>query len=116
VVVPPTLPGERILTGTVRNDSLRRLELKAESVRLLDADGRQIEADAGFLGGYVAPDEAQNREPDLDDVSEDEQRRRGRILRLEPGRTAPLSVSWRARRGQRSPVRIDYGPGFLPVR
>jgi hypothetical protein len=48
-----------------------------------------------------------------DEIPESEQLRVGLRARLEPGKTAPLTVSWR---GQGEPVvLVDYGGGALPV-
>ena len=47
------------------------------------------------------------------DIPESEQLRIGLRARLEPGKTAPLTVSWR-RQGKRA-VLVDYVAGALPV-
>jgi hypothetical protein len=48
-----------------------------------------------------------------DEIPESEQLRIGLRARLEPGKTAPLTVSWR-QHGKRA-VLVDYGAGALPV-
>jgi hypothetical protein len=48
-------------------------------------------------------------------LPESELERTGRKVRLEPGKTAPLSISWRVPPGEDAPVQIDYGSGWLPI-
>ena len=115
VVVPPDLPHDRILSGRVRNDSDEPLRLRVEDLRLEGAGGRGLEADFGFIAGYVMPDATQNRAPDLDQSSGAEKRRLGRVVELEPGETAPLTVAWRLRPGEPRRARLDYGTGSLTV-
>ena len=44
----PELPRDRILTGQLRNASLRAVDLETERVRILDAKGRRLQATALF--------------------------------------------------------------------
>ena len=112
---PPGLPRDRVLLGRVRNRSSDTVRLRAEDVRLVAPDGRRLEADAGFLGGYVKPDESQNRDRDLHEISPAERRRLGRSVELEPGASAPLMVAWRRRPGDPRGSSLDYGDGRLPL-
>ena len=107
----PTLPDDRVLTGRVRNDSLRRLELESSAIEVLDARGEPIAARAIFLEGYVKPLESRNRPSQETDA---ERRRRGVEVVLEAGASAPLTVSWREASDRRA-SRIDYGAGSLPL-
>jgi hypothetical protein len=75
IAAPPSLPADRVLYGQVRNDGPRTLELTASHLRVVDAAGRALASDGRFLQAY-AP-------------------RAGRVLALEPGRTAPVTVAWR---------------------
>ena len=111
VLRPPTLPDDRVLRGTVTNESLRVVEVDAADVHVVDSEGERIDASAVFLAGYVKPLESRNR-PSLE--TEGERRRRGLEVRLEPGKSAPLTVSWR-QAGSERPERIDYGSGSLPL-
>ena len=109
VIESSEVRGARILMGRVRNDSLRRIELRSRDLRMLDAGGERVKASFGFVGAYVRPDQPRNRlEEGLPDV---ERRRVGLILTLEPGDAAPLTASWVHGR----PERIDYGKGSLPI-
>jgi hypothetical protein len=109
----PTLRQDRILTGTVRNDSLRRVTVDAAALRLLDGDGRRVRGSAIFLQGFGHQLYPPTREPAR--VPESERVRTGQKVRLAPDDTAPLTLSWRVGRGGRRPVRVDYGSGSLPI-
>lgn len=112
LIVPKTLPNDRIVIGVVRNDSLRKVQVDSKELRLVDGTGRQVPGSAVFLNGYLHGLFPPTREPQL---SEQELERIGRRARLTPGKTVPLTVSWREKKGQRSPVRIDWGAGTLPL-
>jgi hypothetical protein len=109
-----TLPRDRVLVGTVRNDSLRPIEVAAPDVRPVDEDGNALRGNATFVRGYIHPLYPPTRPP-AGGLPESELERIGRRLRLEPGKTAPLSVAWRLTPGAEGPVRIDYGFGSLPI-
>jgi hypothetical protein len=114
VFTHPTLRSDRILTGTVRNDGLRPVEVKAREVRLVDSDGRPLQSTAVFVRGYLHGLYPPTRPP-AGGVPEREQQRTGDLLKLAPGRTAPLTLSWRLRPGAKPPVRADYPGGSLPI-
>jgi hypothetical protein len=110
VFTHPNLPDDRILTGEVRNDSFERIDLLARDVSVRTAGGDELESAAVFsrtFGRGVFP---QNRG---EEIPLPEQLRIGLRARLEPGETAPLTVSWR-QEGER-PRSIQYGNLVLPV-
>jgi hypothetical protein len=109
-----TLPRDRVLVGTIRNDSLRPIKVAATDVRAVDGDGDALRGNATFVRGYIHPLYPPTRPPS-GGLPESELERTGRQLRLEPGQTAPLSVAWRLAPGAEAPVRIDYGSGSLPI-
>ena len=111
VLVPPALPGDRILRGRVQNDSLRRIELDSTDLRLVSHDGRRVSGSTAFLGSFIRSVEPYNSGPL--DLPDDELERLGRKLKLDPGDRAPLTVSWRESQGR--PSQIDYGTGSLSV-
>ena len=105
------LPGDTIVFGTVENASLREVKLHFRDVTLRDAEGREVPAAIRFTNapghGLFPP----TREPET--VKESEDLRIGRAIRLKPGRTAPLIVSWRADDAPEAPVVLDYRTGRL---
>jgi hypothetical protein len=109
-----TLPRDRVLVGTIRNDSLQPVKVAATEVRAVDAEGDALRGNATFVRGYIHAVYPPTRPP-AGGLPESELERTGRQLRLEPGKTAPLSVAWRLTPGREAPVRIDYGSGSLPI-
>jgi hypothetical protein len=110
---PEGLPSDRVLNGRVRNESLRRVDLRAEELKLLDEGGRRVAGSAIFRYGFVHGLYPPTREPSK--VPDAELLRTGRIARILPGRSVPLTISWRTRAGDGRPVRIDYGRGALDI-
>ena len=108
---PPTLRGDRILTGRLRNDSAARLKVSLRRVRLLARDGRRVRANPVFLQTFGKTLWSPGRGPVTE--PESELRRTGRVAWLEPGDEVPLTVAWHARDGR--PATIAYGGGSLQV-
>jgi hypothetical protein len=114
VLTPPDLPHDRVMRGTVENGTLRRIEVKAKDLRLVDAGGKKVAGSATFLNGYIHGLYPPTRHP-ASGLPPQEQRRIGIVARIEPGKRSPLIVSWREKSGSRPPVRIVYGAGSLPI-
>jgi hypothetical protein len=113
VFTPQALPRDRVLSGRVRNDSLERVDLRVEDVKLVDREGRPVAGSIRFLAGFVHGVYPPTREPRR--LPDSELLRTGQIARILPGKLAPLTASWRTQPGRERPVRIDYGRGSLPV-
>ena len=113
LVAPKTLPRDRILVGRVRNDSLRPVAVSAANVRVLDSGGDRLQASAVFLASYVHGLYPPTREPEQ--LPEEELRRTGRKAVIAPGKSAPLTVSWRRRTGPGAATRVDLGGAALPM-
>jgi hypothetical protein len=116
---PPTLlrqallPHDRIVTGRIVNRSSRTVWLPARAMRIMGARGTHLRSSAVFLSGFMHRLWPFNRGPGARPVRE--RVRTGMLLRLRPGASAPLTVSWRARRG--APARaIRWQRGVLPLR
>ncbi len=111
--VAPGMPGDRILSGVVRNDSVRLAEVDAAGIRVFSAEGERLRSSAIFLGSFSRGLYAGSRRAQASDI---ERRRTGRLLRIGPGAEQPLTVSWRTRPGAERGARIEYGAGALPIR
>ena len=112
VFVPANLPNDRVMAGVLRNDSLRRLRIKASELELRDARGRAVRGSVAFLNGYLHGLDPPTRARALDDR---ELVRLGRLARLDPGSESPVTVSWRVARGTDPPVSLAYGDLVVPV-
>jgi hypothetical protein len=108
----PGMPRDRVLTGVVRNDSVRVAEVEARDIAVFAEDGDRLKSAAIFLGSFSRGLYAGSR---LDQASDIERRRTGRLLRIGPGGEQPLTVSWRTLPGGERAERIEYGSGSLPV-
>jgi hypothetical protein len=111
VFTHPTLPGDRVLTAKLRNDGLHPLRVDIGDVRLMDANGRPVEATPVFLQAFGKSLWAAGRGPAQ--VPDTELQRTGRIAVLRPGEEVPLTIAWHAKDGD--PVRVDYGKGWLAL-
>ena len=80
---PDTLPGDRILTGFLRNDSVRRVRVDLPDVRVLARNGDRVAAAPVFLNTFGkslwSPGRAPTQMPDSELL------RTGRIAFLRPG-------------------------------
>jgi hypothetical protein len=114
LVKPARLPNDRIVAGTLRNDGMDRADLVAKDLKLLDGDGNRVPASAAFvqsfLHGLYPPTRLPGGRTPLS-----EQLRMGIIARVLPGRSVPLTISWRQSPGTEPPVRIDWGSGSIPI-
>jgi hypothetical protein len=107
---PETLPGDRILTGQLRNEGLRRLRVDLPDLRIRDADGDAVDAQPVFLQTFGKSLWSPAREPSQ--LPETELVRTGRIAWLDPGETVPFTMAWRK---PAAPARIEYDGGWVPV-
>jgi hypothetical protein len=111
VFAHPTLPDDRMLTGRVRNQGLRRVRVDVADVRMLAADGSRVPATPVFLQTFGKSLWSPGRGPEQ--MPDTELRRTGRIAFLKPGEEVPLTVAWHAADG--APVRVEWGGGSLRV-
>jgi hypothetical protein len=108
---PDTLPGDRILTGKLRNVSGELVRVDLPEVRMLAADGGRVAANPVFLQTFGKTLWSPGRGPTQ--MPESELKRTGRIAYLKPGEEVPLTVAWHAADG--TPAVVDYGAGSLKV-
>ncbi|HEX2411519.1 MAG TPA: hypothetical protein VHJ39_10145 [Solirubrobacteraceae bacterium] len=104
----PTLPGDRLVTGTLRNDGAAPLRLDLADVQLVDGDGSPVPGTPVFLraSGKSLWGPALGATP-----ADPELLRTGRITLLAPGEEVPLTVAWHTKDGD--PERVDYGRGSV---
>jgi hypothetical protein len=111
IVRVPELPRDRILVGRIRNTAGEPLRLAAEGVAVRDGAGAPLRATARFAAGFghalYSPADAP------DEVAENEQLRLGTVAELEPGATAPLTLSWRIPAGSEPPVAVEVAGATL---
>ncbi len=110
VFTPETTPGDRILTGTLRNDGLRRLRVDLPDLRIRDAGGDDVAAQPVFLQTFGKSLWSPARGPAQ--IPETELLRTGRMAWLKPGETVPFTLAWRA---PAAPARIEYDGGWVGV-
>jgi hypothetical protein len=111
VFTHPTIPGDRIVTGTLRNDGTHPIRVDIGDVRLLADDGAVVASTPVFLQTFGKSLWAAGRGPQQ--VPDTELQRTGRIALLSPGEKVPLTIAWHDRDG--TPTRVDYGEGSLPL-
>ena len=111
VFTHPTIPGDRVLTGTLRNDGTHPLRVDIGDVRLLAGDGSVVPSTPVFLKTFGKSLWSAGRGPQQ--VPDTELLRTGRIALLSPGEEVPITVAWHDKDG--TPARIDYGEGSLPA-
>ena len=112
MVEVPELPRDRILSGTVRNTSLRPVDLVAARIKVFDGDGRRLKTSAVFLRGF-----AHGLYPSSMNVkgSKFERTRLGKIATVMPGQDLPLTVSWTVPAGRPEPTEVRFGGGALAL-
>jgi hypothetical protein len=111
VFTHPTVPGDRVFTGVLRNDGSHTIRVDIGSVRMLASDGSPVPSTPVFLQTSGRTLWAAGGGPH--EVQDSELQRTGRIALLSPGERVPLTIAWHERDG--TPTRIDYGHGSLPL-
>jgi hypothetical protein len=112
LILVPELPRDRILTGSIRNASLRSVDLESERVQILDAAGRRLQATALFAQHF-----SHGLYPWSMHVkgSKFERRRTGKIATIKPGQAVPLTLSWRLGSAGAEPVEVRFDGGTLAL-
>jgi hypothetical protein len=112
LIMVPSLPSDRILTGQLRNASLRTVDLDTERVRILDARGNSLRSTALFSQHF-----SHGLYPWSWHVkgSKFERTRTGKIASIKPGQSVPLTLSWRVPAGGSEPVEVRFDGGSLSL-
>jgi len=112
LILVPELPRDRILTGHIRNASLRAVDLESERIQILDAEGKRLRATALFAQSFshgLYPWSMRVKGSDF------ERRRLGKIATIKPGQAVPLTLSWRVPAGGSQPVEARFDGGSLAL-
>ena len=112
VILVPSLPRDRILTGELRNASLRPVDLDTERVAILDAKGHRLRSTAKFTQHFshgLYPWSWHVR------GGKSERTRIGKIATIKPGQAVPLTLSWRVPEGGSEPVEVRFDGGSLSL-
>lgn len=104
---------DRVLSGTIRNDSLEDLDLRASDVRVLGPGGEELRSTARFLAAFAHGLYAWSQKPE--DVGDYERTRLGEMITLKPGQTTPVTLSWRIGPGGEEPERVTFGSTALAL-
>jgi hypothetical protein len=111
VFTHPTIPGDRVLTGKLKNASTHTLRVDIGDVRLLTSGGEIVTSNPVFLQTFGKSLWAAGRGPQQ--VPDTELLRTGRIALLSPGEEVPITIAWHAKDG--TPARVDYKEGSLSM-
>jgi hypothetical protein len=108
-----TLPHDRVVLATVRNASSKPLHLEAAKLVVRDAGGHRLVSTAQFVAAFSHGLYGAFQQPS--ELPPEELTRRGLVVTLRPGASAPLTVAWRLARGSREAATVDYGTGRLTL-
>jgi hypothetical protein len=106
------LPDDRILTGRVRNASLRPVDLSVDRIEIVDARGKRLRSTARFLQAFahgLYPPSMHVKGGKL------ERTRIGQIATVKPGQDLPLTLSWRLVSSTAQPLEVRFGGGSLAL-
>jgi hypothetical protein len=106
-----TLPQDRVVLATVRNASSQPLRLDAGKLVVRDAGGHRLVSTVQFVAAFSHGLYGAFQQPS--ELPPEELTRRGLVVTLRPGASAPLTVAWRLAGGAREPATVDYGSGRL---
>ncbi len=104
---------DKILAGKVRNTSLQDIDIDVEDVRMFDASGREVRSALRFREAFAHGIFPWSQKPK--DMGDFERRRLGEVVKIRPGQSAPLTLSWRVAKGGEPPVKVDFGPAELDL-
>lgn len=112
VGTPKMLPNDRVLAGSIRNNSPHLLELSNDDVKMLDAQGRPVFHTIRFSAGFgrdIYPPRYGHEPPKKDQI------RLGYMAQVAPGDVRSVTVAWRVKDPSRAPVRMEFPGGVLSL-
>jgi hypothetical protein len=106
------LPDDRILTGHVRNTSLRPVDVSVDRIEIVDSRGKRLKSTARFLQAF-----AHGLYPSSMNFKggKFERTRLGQIATIKPGQALPLTLSWRLTAATTQPLKVRFGGGSLAL-
>jgi hypothetical protein len=111
----PTLPTDHVVSGTLRDVSMRPVRIVArDDIRVVDAHGRELPTSAVFTQTFGHGLFDPTRLPEAR-LPERELMRIGDVGRFTPGDELPVTISWRQAPGAEPAARIEYPGGTLAV-
>jgi hypothetical protein len=111
----PTLPTDHVVSGRLRDTSMRSLRVVArKDIRVVDGHGRDLPASAVFTQTFGHGLFDPTRLPEAR-LPERELMRIGDVGRFQPGDELPVTVSWRVEPGAARAARIVYPGGSLAI-
>lgn len=115
VFTTKALPRDRVAMGTVRNTSDQSLQLDAGVLTVVAGDGTRLRSTGQYAAGYAHGLYGAFQKPDP--LPPGELSRLGKVVKIAPGQTAPLAVSWSLPAGSdaKRPASVDYGSGRLAL-
>lgn len=90
----PTGGTDQVVVGQLRNATDEHIELVAERVRVVDAEGDPVQSDARFVATFVHG--LYGADVRASDLPYSERSRLGLTIVLEPGGTTPVYAAFRA--------------------
>jgi hypothetical protein len=108
-----TLPHDRVVLAVVRNASSQPVHLEAARLVVRDAGGHRLVSTAQFVAAFSHGLYGAFQQPS--ELPPEELTRRGLVVTLRPGASAPLTVAWRLAGDSREPATVDYGSGRLTL-
>jgi len=113
VYAPTQEPHDRAVLGEISNNSKRLLALDSRKVVVRDGAGRVLDSSTRFSSAWGHPVYGAFQRPDYTDQVE--QFRLGIVAYVQPGKTAPLFVSYRMLPGSRPPITATIRGSRLPL-
>jgi hypothetical protein len=113
VYAPTQEPHDRAVLGEISNNSKRLLALDSRKVVVRDGAGRVLDSSTRFSSSWGHPVYGAFQRPNYTDQVE--QFRLGIVAYVQPGKTAPLFVSYRMLPGSRPPITATIRGSRLPL-
>ena len=115
VFTPEGLPSDRIVTGKLRNDTGKPLELRVDRVEVRDGADTPFETSVRFVQAFGHGLYGPGGPPAPLKASQFDQKRLGERVVLEPGAERPVTVAWRLPKGSADATQVQIGSLELPL-